>query len=91
MGTAIWALIACPPHFAAAERLDEFALQVAIPERVPLHLQRWLEEAEVCLLLLLLLSCCVAPPPMLLQLRRMLKTADNAPASQDAPGVKPAM
>ena len=60
---------------------------------MPLGLQHWLEEAEVCLLLLrllLLLSCCVAPQHVLSQLGRMLKTADIPPASQYAPGVNPA-
>ena len=82
---AIWTLIACPPHFPVAERFDEFALQVGIPDRVPLRLQRWRKEAEVCLLLLLLLlSCCVAPPPVLFQFRRVLKTADETPAPKTA-------
>ena len=76
MRMAIWTPVARPPDFPVAAWLDDNTCQVGIPDRVPLQLQCWIEEAEVGLLWLrlrlLLLSCGVAPPSALLQLRRTL-------------------
>ena len=73
---AIWAFVTCPPDYPAAARRNYNALQVSIPDRVPLQLQHCIQEGQVWLLLLLL-SCCVAPPLMLLQLNTMLKADEH--------------
>ena len=51
---AIWALVAFPPHFLAAARLDENVAKMSILAVIPLAAQQWAEQAKVWALLLLI-------------------------------------
>ena len=66
---AIWALITMPPHLPVAVRPDEDVALMSILGRVPLALQHWAEQADVCTLVLIclliraLLLLCTATCP----------------------------